>query len=370
MMSKKPQVLVIDDEESMVFSIEDYLSSYADCLGATSYDEAISILEKEKGILLVISDIRMPDKDGFDLLMWLHANRPKVKVIMITAYGSPSVRSLAKRKGAVMYFEKPLDLEQLLQVAIQIIERKGFSVALKDMELADVLQFLVFANKRARVQITNPQGEEGELGLDGEEILWIRSGEKKGEEAFYEMMSWEGGSFEVFPLEREENSSEDKKVPVPLSFLIFEEARRRDEASVSMKVAQEETIPVQDKVVRIDLAKELAKWQTGVDGFVASAFVKTDGTYIAGSCTEPTMDLSLSVAYCAKTLNSIVDNLNTTCQGDWKEIIIATDTHHMIWQKLTDDIFLSLTLENDHGNLGLARLQMDQLAKKVIGALT
>jgi predicted regulator of Ras-like GTPase activity (Roadblock/LC7/MglB family) len=83
-----------------------------------------------------------------------------------------------------------------------------------------------------------------------------------------------------------------------------------------------------------------------------------------------TMDLSLSVAYCAKTLNSIVDNLNATRQGNWKEVLIATDTHHMIWQKLTDDVFLSLTLTKDQGNLGMARLQMDQLVKKVIGALT
>jgi predicted regulator of Ras-like GTPase activity (Roadblock/LC7/MglB family) len=82
------------------------------------------------------------------------------------------------------------------------------------------------------------------------------------------------------------------------------------------------------------------------------------------------VDLSLSVAYCAKTLHSIVDNLNATQQGSWKEILITTDTHHIIWQKLTDDVFLLLTLTKDQGNLGMARLQMDQLVKKLIGALT
>jgi DNA-binding NtrC family response regulator len=128
MLTQKPKILVVDDEESMVFSIEDYLSSYAECLGATSYAEAISILEQERDISLVISDIRMPENDGFDLLMWLRTYRPKVKVIMITAYGSPSVRSLAKQRGAVMYLEKPLDLEQLLHVVRQIEERKGFSI--------------------------------------------------------------------------------------------------------------------------------------------------------------------------------------------------------------------------------------------------
>ena len=180
-MDEKPQILVVDDEESMVFSIEDYLSSYANCLGATSYEEAISILKKEEDITLVISDIRMPNKDGFDLLMWLREHRPQVKVVMITAYGSPSVRSLAKRRGAVMYLEKPLDLELLLQLVRQILERKGFSLALQDIALSDVLQFLIFTNKQVKVEVFNPLGEKGELGLDGDAILWIRSGSKNGE---------------------------------------------------------------------------------------------------------------------------------------------------------------------------------------------
>jgi DNA-binding response OmpR family regulator/predicted regulator of Ras-like GTPase activity (Roadblock/LC7/MglB family) len=370
MLSKDNKILIVDDEESMVFSIQDYLSSYAYCLGATSYEEAISLLEKEKDFSLVISDIRMPDKDGFDLLMWLCANRPQVKVVMITAYGSPSVRALAKQKGAVVYLEKPLDLEQLLQVVGQILERKGFSVALKDMELADVLQFLSFANKAAKVQVFNPLGEKGEIGLAGEEVLWIQSGSKKGEEAFYEIMSWEGGSFEVFPLEKEEKRPEEDKMLVPLSFLLLEEARRRDEESVTIGEEQEETIPTQEEAVEIDLAKELARWQTGVDGFAASAFIRMDGTYIAGICNLPNVDLSVPVAYNAKTLNSIVENLNATKRGNWEEILITTDTHYMIWQKLTNDVFLSLTLDRAQGNVGMGRLQIDQLVKKVIGELT
>ena len=370
MLSKDNKILIVDDEESMVFSVQDYLSSYAYCLGATSYEEAITLLEMEKDFSVVISDIRMPNKDGFDLLMWLRENRPQVKVIMITAYGSPSVRALAKQKGAVVYLEKPLDLEQLLQVVQQIVERKGFSVALKDMELADVLQFLSFANKAARVEIFNPLGDKGEIGLAGEEILWIQSGSKKGEEAFYEIMSWEGGSFEVFPLEKEERRPEEDKLLVPLSFLLLEEARRRDEERVTIEEEQEETVSTQEEAVGIDLTKELERWQTGVDGFAESAFIKMDGTYIAGTSNVSNVDLSVSVAYNAKTLNSIVENLNATIRGNWEEILITTDTHYMIWQKLTNDVFLSLTLDRAQGNVGMGRLQMDQLVKKVIGELT
>ncbi|OGP54752.1 MAG: hypothetical protein A2Y65_08630 [Deltaproteobacteria bacterium RBG_13_52_11] len=363
MLRKKPKILMLDDEESMVFSIQDYLSSYADCFGATSYEEAISILEKEKGISLVISDIRMPGKDGFDLLMWLREHLPQVKVIMITAYGSPSVRALAKQRGAVMYLEKPLDLEQLMQLVRQVLERKGFSVALKDMELADVLQFLSFANKAARVQVFNALGEGGEIGLDGDDILWIRTAAQEGEEAFYEIMRWEGGTFEVLPLEEGRNPEE--QLPVALSFLLLEEARRRDEAAVSGKKEELEIIPTQEETVQIDIAKELSDWQTSVDGFVEAAFIKTDGIYIAGISNLPGEDLTVPVAYCAKAVTAIVETLNTTKKGNYKEVLITTDTHYVIWQKLTDDIFLSLTVTRGQGNLGISRLQMEQLSKKV-----
>jgi CheY-like chemotaxis protein/predicted regulator of Ras-like GTPase activity (Roadblock/LC7/MglB family) len=373
MLIDKPKILVVDDEESMVFSIEDYLNSYAECLGATSYAEAISILEREEGISLVISDIRMPDKDGFDLLMWLHTYCPQVKVIMITAYGSPSVRSLAKRRGAVMYLEKPLDLELLLQVVKQIVERKGFSLALTDIELTDVLQFLIFANKQVRVEVLNPLGEKGEFGLDGDEILWIRSGSKEGEEAFYDIMSWDSGTFEVLPLDNDTKSFEIEKLSVPLSYLLFEEARRRDEAAVSTweeeAAEEEQVLQVLDNAAGIDLTKELTAWQTGVAGFVAAVLTHMDGTYIAGTSNLAGKDLSEPAAYCAKTVKAIVETLNSTKTGHYREVLITTDTHYVIWKKLTDEIFLSLTVTIDQGNLGMARLQMDQLGKRVIEEL-
>jgi CheY-like chemotaxis protein/predicted regulator of Ras-like GTPase activity (Roadblock/LC7/MglB family) len=367
MLRKKPKILVVDDEESMVFSIQDYLSSYADCLGATSYEEAITILENGKDISLVISDIRMPNKDGFDLLMWLREYQPQVQVVMITAYGSPSVRALAKQRGAVMYLEKPLDLEQLMQLVRQIMERKGFSVALKDMELADVLQFLSFANKTARVQVFNALGEGGEIALDGDTILWIRTPTNAGEEAFYEIMGWGGGSFEVFPLEK--GRKQEEQLSVPLSFLLLEEARRRDEAVASGVKEKEVEISRQAEAVRIDIAKELAEWRADVAGFVESALINMDGTSIAGVSNVPSEDLSMPVAYCAKTVKAIVESLDATKRGDWKEVLITTDTHHIILHKLTDKVFFALTITKDQGNLGMGRLQMEQLCRRIINEL-
>src|SRR4030042_3049090 len=150
-----PKILLVDNDKALVASVSDHLRSYVDCLGATSYDEAISLLEKEEGIALVISEMRMPGRDGFDLMLWLRENRPKIKMVMTTAYGSPVVRSLAKQKGAVMYLEKPLNPKQLMDTVQVILERKGFSVAIQDMEFTDLLQFLSFSGRGAKVLRAN-----------------------------------------------------------------------------------------------------------------------------------------------------------------------------------------------------------------------
>jgi predicted regulator of Ras-like GTPase activity (Roadblock/LC7/MglB family) len=77
----------------------------------------------------------------------------------------------------------------------------------------------------------------------------------------------------------------------------------------------------------------------------------------------------MPVAYCAKTAKAIVENMNATKRGDWKEVLITTDTHHIILHKLTDKVFFTLTITTEQGNLGMGRLQMEQLCKKVINAV-
>jgi predicted regulator of Ras-like GTPase activity (Roadblock/LC7/MglB family) len=228
-----------------------------------------------------------------------------------------------------------------------------------------MLQFLIFANKRVKVEVFNPLGKKGEFGLDGDEILWIRCGSKEGEEAFYDIMSWESGTFEVLPLDKDTKPSEMEKLPVPLSFLLFEAARRKDEAAVPIDEEQEAPIPNHEDVGTIDIDKELAAWQTEVAGFVESALINMDGTCIAGTSTFPGQDLSMPVAYCAKAVKAIVDNLHVNKRGNWHEVLISTDTHHMLCHKFTNDIFLTLTVTIDEGNLGMSRLQMEQLRKKV-----
>ncbi len=72
---------------------------------------------REGGIDLVISDVRMPDVDGLDLLREVRAGHPAPHVITITAFGSIETAKRAIKLGAYDYITKPFEIDKLLVVA-------------------------------------------------------------------------------------------------------------------------------------------------------------------------------------------------------------------------------------------------------------
>jgi CheY-like chemotaxis protein len=374
MTKKRPIILVVDNDTATVSSISDHLRSYADCLAATSYNEALSTLEKEEGISLVISEIRMPGRDGFDLLLWLRENRPKVKVIMATAYGSALVRSLAKQKGAVMYLEKPLDLKQVMDTVRLIVERKGFSVAIQELEFTDLLQFLSFAGRAVKVLVTNNLGEEGEIGLEGDTVLWVQTRAHVGEEAFFEIVGWEGGGFEMRPLTKEEGDR--KGAVLSLSYLLLEGARRKDEDHLSETAGQAAEKEMQEKpgaprstisaikVVLEELTREIP------NVIAAEVVCIDDGTPLIATSQDPSFDPDIAAAYFAEVVKINEKALEALKKGRrLEEVLLTTDEFYLVVRILPDTRFyLGLAIAKD-GNIGMARMVMKTYEKRFIETL-
>jgi CheY-like chemotaxis protein/predicted regulator of Ras-like GTPase activity (Roadblock/LC7/MglB family) len=374
MPKKQPTILVVDNDIATVSSISDHLSSYAECLAATSYNEALSTLEREEGISLVISEIRMPGRDGFDLLMWLRENRPKVKVIMTTAHGSSLVKSLAKQKGAVMYLEKPLDLKQVMDTVRLIVERKGFSVAIQEMEFTDLLQFLSFAGRAVKVLVTNNLGEEGDIGLEGDTVLWVKTRAHFGEDAFFEIVGWEGGGFEMRPLSKEERDR--KGEVVSLSYLLLEGARRKDEGRLSEtagEAAGKETQKESEtprktisaiKVVLEELTREIP------NVIAAEVVCIDDGTPLVATSLDPSFDPEIAAAYFAEVVKINEKALEALKKGRrLEEVLLTTDEFYLVVRILPDTRFyLGLAIAKD-GNIGMARMVMKTYEKRFMETL-
>lgn len=116
------EILVVDDEPQMLIAIHETLrrSGYA-VATAGSGMEALCRL-KEKYYRLVITDLRMPEIGGLDLLRNVKRLAPQTPVVLLTAYGTIQNAVDAMREGAYDYLLKPFSSESLEQVVRRALE--------------------------------------------------------------------------------------------------------------------------------------------------------------------------------------------------------------------------------------------------------
>jgi DNA-binding NtrC family response regulator len=117
------QVLVVDDDAGMRTALETSFLRHGwrveTAAGAT---EAISKFRRRQHPL-VVTDIRMPDGDGFAVLRQVHAWEPHTAVILLTAFGSVPDAVAAMKDGACEYLVKPVAFDELERTARQILAR-------------------------------------------------------------------------------------------------------------------------------------------------------------------------------------------------------------------------------------------------------
>jgi len=110
---RKPRALVVDDEPDIRDLLSITLSRMQiDVQTAADYASAIRSLGPER-FDLVLTDMRLPDGDGLDLVEWIQQNRPGVPVAVITAHGNVEAAVRALKLGAFDFISKPLDLVAL-----------------------------------------------------------------------------------------------------------------------------------------------------------------------------------------------------------------------------------------------------------------
>ena len=106
----KPTVLIVDDEPDLLELVSLTLSRMSlDTRTAADIGSAQKLL-KSNAIDLCLTDMRLPDGDGLDLVGWIQEYRPHVPVAVITAHGNVESAVRALKLGAFDFVSKPLDL--------------------------------------------------------------------------------------------------------------------------------------------------------------------------------------------------------------------------------------------------------------------
>lgn len=172
-------ILVIDDEKSIRETLKEILE-YEDHKIDVAEDGEVGLEKfKSKKYDIVLLDIKMPNKDGIEVLEDIFKLGTDVPVIMISGHGNIDTAVESIRKGAYDFIEKPLDLNRLLVTIRNAMDRtsliketktlkrqvsKTFDIVGESEPIAMVKDMIEkVAPTNARVLITGPNGSGKEL---------------------------------------------------------------------------------------------------------------------------------------------------------------------------------------------------------------
>lgn len=118
---KKRKILIVDDEQSLLESLEMFFNERGyHVYSATTAAEGLE-LNRSVQPDVVILDVRLPDKNGLDILEELQQTHRGKNVIIITAFHDMDTTIRAMKGGALEYIPKPIDIEELEQAVIRAL---------------------------------------------------------------------------------------------------------------------------------------------------------------------------------------------------------------------------------------------------------
>jgi DNA-binding NtrC family response regulator len=121
----KGKILVIDDEDIVRISCSRTLTPGGfEVKLAKNGQDGLKMLGEEK-FDLVLTDLKMPDMDGIEVLRKIKQDRPEVEVIIITGYQTVDTAVKAIKLGAFDYIEKPFTPDALISAVSKALDPKN-----------------------------------------------------------------------------------------------------------------------------------------------------------------------------------------------------------------------------------------------------
>ena len=222
------RVLIVDDDVEMLVSLKDGLSRFEETFSVvTALDGLMATQElKRIEVSLVVTDLKMPNLDGFSLLSHIMEHYPEIPVLIITGYSTPEMERMARDGGAVGYIAKPFTIEELARKIITTLRKEADGGTLHSVSSAIFLQLMEMEERTCTIRLfEKTKGGRGVLFFRNGELLDAKTGGLRGEEGAYEIFSWDEVSLNI------QNSCQPKtkRIRKDLQAILLEAMRRKDE---------------------------------------------------------------------------------------------------------------------------------------------
>jgi DNA-binding response OmpR family regulator len=201
---QKKKILIIDDEVLNRAILEDYLSDFGyEIYMASNGSEGVDMLAKTSPDLVLL-DIKMPDKDGFQTLEEIKRSPgfANIPVLFISALNRSNLKVKGLELGAEDYITRPFDKAELLariraalrRTNLQFQDGRKMEGDLSDLGLIELLQPLALGKKTAAVKLNDI---DAEVIIEEGRLVHVRQGHFTGRDALNRILLVEKGEFSV-----------------------------------------------------------------------------------------------------------------------------------------------------------------------------
>lgn len=221
-------VLIVDDDKEMLLALKEGFKRYQESFAVLLAEDGLKALDSLKAnvISLVVTDLKMPQMDGFELLAHIMEHYPDIPVIMITGYSTPEMEILARQGGAVGYISKPFLIENLARQILATLRKESEGGTLHSVSSGMFLQLIEMEQKTCTIRLEDKStGEKGILFFREGELLDARVNNLKGESAAHKIFFWDEVNLSI----QNGCALAENRIRKDLQPLILEAARQKDE---------------------------------------------------------------------------------------------------------------------------------------------
>lgn len=232
-------VLLVDDDKSWLACLEDYMNVYASHLQVLSAPDGARALEiiKSHDVDLIMTDLKMPQMDGYELLSRLSKHHPEMAVIIASALDESEVKERLNNNGSYRYLRKPIQLKVLGEEIIKTLKEdsRGF---VHGFSLSNFLQLVEMEQKTCTL-LVKAKGKVGYLYLEKGELIDAETNGNTGLEAAVRIIGWETAATQIQRIKKRKRT-----IKTSIMNLLLKASCRNDEngAAVAQENMLEEAI--------------------------------------------------------------------------------------------------------------------------------
>jgi len=190
------KILLAEDDRILSFRLVQALEKHGDVLDVIDVPNgrvAMDVLEKHQ-ISLLVTDINMPEVDGFALLAHVNEHYPIIPCFVMTVMELPEVKPRLP-EDLVRFFPKPFDLETFTEAVLATVNREIPRGVVHGISVASFCSMIEMEKKTCLFEIVPPGNEAGMLYFDGGILFDAAFGDLKGEPAAIEILRHGKASF-------------------------------------------------------------------------------------------------------------------------------------------------------------------------------